>query len=172
VERLRGLNVKLAARFHRLGVTTLTDLLDLFPRRHQDYAQTVKIAQLRPGQECSVIARVWEARQVAVGEGGRLKSTEAVLGDETGNIKAIWFGQGYLARLLRPNCQVAISGKVSVFKGQLVFESPEYEVVDPSQPLIHTGRLVPVYPLTEGLSGRNLRRFTWQALQEWLGGIE
>ncbi|MEK7814628.1 MAG: ATP-dependent DNA helicase RecG, partial [Chloroflexota bacterium] len=172
VQRLRGLNVKLAARLHRLGVTTLRDLLYLFPRRHQDYSQTAKIAQLRPGQECTVIARVWEARQVAVGQGGRLKSTEAVLGDETGNIKALWFGQGYLTRLLKPNSQVAISGKVDVFKGQLVFESPEYELLEQDQTLIHTGRLVPVYPLTEGLSGRHLRRFTWQTLQEWLGGIE
>jgi ATP-dependent DNA helicase RecG len=172
VERLRGLNVKLATRFHRLGVTTLRDLLYLIPRRHQDYSQIAKVAQIRPGQECTVIARVWEARQVAVGQGGRLKSTEAVLGDETGNIKAIWFGQGYLARLLKPNCQVAVSGKVDMFKGQLVFESPEYELVDPGQTLIHTGRLVPVYPLTEGLSGRHVRRFTWQTLQEWLGGIE
>ena len=172
VDQLRGLNATLAARLKRLDVTLVRDLLYLFPRRHRDYSKITQIAQLYPGQECTVIGRVWEARQVTAGQRGRLKATEAVLSDETGNIKVIWFGQGYLARLLKPNSQLAVSGKPDVFKGQLVFESPEYELLDREQTPIHTGRLVPVYPLTEGLSGRNLRRFTWQALQEWLGGIE
>ena len=172
VDRLRGLDVKLSAKLKRLDVITVRDLLYLFPRRHHDYTQIAKIAHLSPGQECTVFARVWEARQLAVGQRGRLKSTEAVLSDETGNMKVIWFGQGYLARLLKPNSQLAVSGKVDEFKGQLVFESPEYELLDYGQTPIHTGRLAPVYPLTEGLSGRNLRRFTWQALREWLGGID
>ena len=53
-----------------------------------------------------------------------------------------------------------------------MLESPEYELLDQGQTPIHTSRLVPVYPLTEGLTGRNLRRITWQAIQEWLGGVD
>ena len=59
-----------------------------------------------------------------------------------------------------------------MFRGQLVLESPDYEILDDGQASIHTGRMVPIYPLTDGLTGRNLRRITWQALQEWLGGID
>ena len=87
---------------------------------------------------------VWEAREVAQGPMGRRKDTEAVLGDETGNIRVIWFGQRYLARTLKPGSKLAVSGKASVFRGQLVFESPEYEPVQPDQPGTHTGRLVPI----------------------------
>ncbi|MEE3248575.1 MAG: ATP-dependent DNA helicase RecG, partial [Chloroflexota bacterium] len=88
------------------------------------------------------------------------------------NLRVIWFGQRYLARSLKPGSQIAISGKASVFRGQLVFENPEHEVLETSGSGVHTGRLVPVYPLTEGLTRRNMRRLTWQAVKNWLGGLE
>jgi ATP-dependent DNA helicase RecG len=172
VDRLRGVDTKLSARFRRLEVTTIRDLLYLFPRRHQNYSRVVKIAEVEPGLECTVIGHLWESRVVAMGQKGRLKATEAVLSDETGNIKIIWFGQGYLAQSLRSNARISISGKAGVYRGQLVFESPDYELLDEGQTPIHTGRLIPVYPLTEGLTARNLRRITWQALTQWLGGAE
>ncbi len=172
VSRLRSVDTKLSAKFARLDVQSIRDLLYLFPRRHQDYSHYTKISELVPGVECTVIANVWEVQEVSGGRGGKRKDTKAVLGDETGNLQVIWFGQRFLARTLKPNSRIAVSGKPGVFRGQLVLESPDYEVLENEQTPIHTGRMVPIYPLTEGLSGRNLRRFTWQALQEWLGGIE
>ena len=172
VDRLRGVDTKLSARLKRLDVTTVRDLLYLFPRRHLDYANIAKISQLIPGVECTVIGTVWEAHQVTKGFKGKRKDTEAVLSDETGNLKVVWFGQGYLARTLKPGTRIAISGKVDVFMGQLLFESPDYDPLDSGLAPINTGRLVPVYPLTEGLTGRNLRRIAAQALQQWLGGID
>ena len=177
VDRLRGVDAKLSARLSKLDVATIRDLLYLFPRRHLDYSQATKIANLEPGEECTVVATVWEAHEVSRGPMGKRKDTEAVLSDDTGNIRAVWFGQRYMARTLKPNAKVAVSGKTSVFNGQLVFQSPEYELLNVSQAStqtgsIHTGRLVPVYPLTEGLTGRNVRRLASQALQEWLGGVE
>ena len=172
VDRLRGVDSKLSVRLKRLDVTTVRDLLYLFPRRHMDYSHATKIVDLVPGLECTVVATVWEAHEIARGPKGKRKDTEAVLSDDTGNVRVVWFGQRYMARTLKPNGRIAISGKPGVFNGQLVFQSPEYELLDSGQASIHTGRMVPVYPLTEGLTGRNLRRIAWQALQEWLGGIE
>ncbi|PKB73131.1 MAG: hypothetical protein BZY75_03490 [SAR202 cluster bacterium Io17-Chloro-G7] len=172
VSRLRGVDAKLSAKLARLDVQSIRDLLYLFPRRHQDYSHYAKISELVPGVECTLIANVWEAQEVSGGRGGKRKAIKAVLGDETGNLQVIWFGQRFLARTLKPNSRIAVSGKPGVFRGQLVLESPDYEVLEIEQTPIHTGRMVPIYPLTEGLSGRNLRRFTWQALQEWLGGVE
>jgi ATP-dependent DNA helicase RecG len=171
VDRLHGVDIKLSSRLKRLGVSTVRDLLYLFPRRHQDYSKVSKISELEPGQEHTVIGQLWEAREVSLGAQGRLRATEAVLSDETGNIKITWFGQRHLAHTLKPNSRLAVSGKVDVFRNQLVLESPEYEVLAEDQTPIHTARLVPVYPLTEGLSARNLRRLTWQALSGWLGGV-
>ncbi|NQW24008.1 MAG: ATP-dependent DNA helicase RecG [SAR202 cluster bacterium] len=178
VDRLRGVDTKLTARLKRLNVETIRDLLYLFPRRHEDYSTAVKIANLVPGEECTVIATVWEAREVAKGPRGGRRDTEAVLSDDSGNMRAVWFGQKYLARTLKPGSQIAVSGKATVFRGQLVFDNPEYELLESSVPGVpggsgvHTGRLVPIYPLTEGLTRRNMRRLTWQAVQNWLGGLE
>ena len=172
VSRLRGVDSKTSGRLNRLEVQSVRDLLYLFPRRHVDYSNFAKIAELSPGEERTVVADVWDVHEVTGGYGGRRKDTEAVLSDETGSVRVIWFGQRYLARTLKPNTRIAVSGKPDVFKGQLVLESPEYELLDQGQTPIHTGRFVPVYPLTGGLTGRNLRRITWQAIQEWLGGVD
>ncbi|PKB80407.1 MAG: hypothetical protein BZY88_08835 [SAR202 cluster bacterium Io17-Chloro-G9] len=172
VDRLRGVDTKLSAKLKRLDVTTVRDLLYLFPRRHLEYANIAKISQLIPGLACTVVGTVWEAHPVSKGFKGKRKDTEAVISDDTGNLKVVWFGQGYLARTLKPGTRIAISGKVDVYMGQLSLESPDYDLLDSALEPINTGRLVPVYPLTEGLTGRNLRRLAAQALQLWLGGVE
>ena len=163
VERLKGVDTKTSARLRRLGVSSIRDLLYLFPRRHNDFTKISKVSKLEPGEEQTIVATVWEARETSLGR--RLKATEAVVSDETGNIRVVWFGQPYLAKTLKPNSRVAISGRVEVYKGNLQFPSPEFEILDRQESLIHTGRLVPVYPLTEGLTPRRLRSIVWQALQ-------
>ena len=172
VAALRGVSAKMSERLKRLDVETVRDLLYLFPRRHEDYSTVVPISEIVPGQECTVVGKVWESRVISQGPRGRRQDTEAVLGDDTGNVRAIWFGQRYLARTLTPGRMVAISGKADVFRGQPAFESPAVEPLEVEQAGIHTGRLVPVYPLTEGVTARALRGFTWDAVQNWLGGVE
>lgn len=162
VTSLPRVDSRRAAQLARLDVETVRDLLYLFPRRHTDFSHTVKVAELQYGQDCTVVGNVVEIRAERRGQGGRLRTTEATIGDETGTVRVTWFGQAYLAQTLRPGTRVAISGKVDVFNGRLVFESPEYEVLREGQPSVHTGRLVPVYPLTAGLTGRTLRNLTWQ----------
>ena len=171
VDRLRGVDTKISARLRRLGVATMRDLLYLFPRRHNDFSRIAKISELVPGEEQTVVGTVWEARVTSLGQ-GRLKATEAVVSDETGNIRVLWFGQPYLAKLLKTNSRVAISGRIDVYKNQKQFSSPEFEVLDWQESLIHTGRLVPVYPLTEGLTPRRLRNIVWQALGMWVSRVE
>ncbi len=172
LECLKGADAKTVERLKKLEVGSIRDLLYLFPRRHDDYSAIVSISDVVPGQECTVVAKVWESRVVSQGAKGRRKDTEAVLSDETGNIRAIWFGQQYIARRLKPGSRVAISGKAEVFRGQRVFNSPAAYPADSEGAAIHTGRMAPVYPLTEGLRLPALRELTWQALQNWLGGVD
>ena len=169
---LKGVDSKTAIKLKRIGVITVRDILYLFPRRHSNYSQVSKIADVRPGQEITINATVWESSQIRLGRNGRLKATQAVVGDETGNMKVIWFGQPYLAKQLRPGIKLSLSGKMDVFNKAKVLESPDYEIMAPGIPLIHTNRLVPIYPLTEGLTARNLRRIIWNALGTWNSMIE
>ena len=172
VTSLPRVSEKLAGQLARLDVATVRDLLYHFPNRYIDYSTTAKISELWPGQERTVIGQISEMREARLGQRGRRGDAEGVLSDETGSIRVTWFGQGYLARQLKPGTRVAVSGKVEVFQRSPVFQSPEYEVLRAGQPALHTGRLLPVYPLTAGLTGRNLRNLTWQALERWLEGLD
>ncbi len=163
VTALKRVNDKLAAQLAKLEIATIRDLLYHFPHRHSDYSRKVKIAELWPGQELTVEGRITEVSGTPLGRQRRM-AAEATLTDETGSVKVTWFGQGYLARTLKPGVNVAVSGKVEAFRGRPVFESPEYDIIQTGQPALNTGRLAPVHPLTAGLTGRNLRSLIWQAL--------
>ena len=149
-------------KLKRLGVQTIGDMVYLFPHRHNDFANIRKVAELEYGEEQTVAVTVWEASETR--QGPRRRSTQAVLGDDTGNVRAIWFNQPYLAQTFRTGTQMVISGKVNVFRGSFVFESPEYELLRGQEELVHTGRLVPVYSSVEGLPQRTLRRLVKQGL--------
>ena len=138
----------MAKKFLKLGVKTVRDLLYFFPHRHVDYSNTKHISELTEGAEETIVANVWQAQETK--PGGR-RSTEAILGDETGNVRAVWFNNPYLVRMLTTNSRVVISGRVSLFKGRHVFQSPEWELLEDKE-LVHVGRLVPVYSLTAGMT--------------------
>lgn len=163
VTDLRRVTDKTAGQLARLDIATVRDLLYHFPHRYVDYSNKARISEIWPGQEVTVEGRITESRELSLGA-QRRKAAEAVLADDTGQVRVTWFGQGYLARTLKPGADVAISGKVDVFNGRLVFESPEYDLVKTGRNSIHTGRMVPVYPLTAGLTARTLRNLTWQTL--------
>ena len=164
IEVLKGVSRATAARFARLGVRTIHDLLYHFPHRYSDFAHIRPISQMVVGEEQTVLATVWTAAETTLGR--RLKGTEAMVGDETGTLRVLWWGQRYIARQLRSGMRLALSGRVTVFRGQRQMENPEWEALTSDDP-IHTARLVPVYPLTEGLYSRVLRRLVKEVVDSF-----
>ena len=168
VTALKGINEATSARFKKLGIKNIRDLLYHFPARHVDYSHTAKISSLSPGPDQTIVANVWEVRQTM--PGGH-RSTEAILGDETGNIRALWFNNPYLAKQIRNGDRLVISGRVKDYRGNLVFESPEWEKLEEKE-LVHTGRLAPVYPLTAGLFPRAVRKLMKEVVDGFAPGLE
>ena len=164
---VKGISTALSARFGKLGVKTVRDLLYFFPHRHLDYSKLKFISQLTEGEEQTIVANVWQAQETR--PGGR-RSTEAIVGDETGNIRVLWFNQPYLAKKLTTNNRIMLSGRVSLFKGRHMFLSPEWEIME-GQDLVHTARLVPVYPLTQGLRPRQVRRVMKEFIDRWASQV-
>ncbi len=162
VTAIKGISTSLEARFRRLGIRSVRDLLYFFPRRHLDFSQRKPISALAEGKEETIVASVWESRVVNM---GKRRSTEAIVGDETGNIRAVWFNNPYVARSMKTGNRVILSGRVALFRGQHVFESPQWEIDEGES--LHTGRLVPMYHLTQGLTPRNTRKLIKIALDEW-----
>ena len=164
ITTIKGIKSTVANKFARLNVKTLHDLLYFFPRRYVDYSQRKFIAELEEDKEQTIIGTIWQAR---VATFANRRGTEAIMGDETGNIRVVWFNQPYLAKKFSTNAKVVISGIVYSFKGRKVFKSPEWEMFEEKE-LIHTGRLVPVYPLTQGLYPRQVRKWTKEAIDGWV----
>ena len=169
VTALKGVWRKLMPRLYKLDVKTVGDLVHLFPSRYNDFTSVRKVSQLVPGDSQTAVLTVWESQQTML---GRQKSTQAVLGDDTGNIRATWFNMPWVAKQLKHGVKVVLSGKVSVFRGNLVFQAPEYELLDGGDELVHTGRLVPVYPSTQGLSQRVLRSLVKRAVDATIDRVE
>jgi len=165
---IRGVSSSLATKFNKLGVKTVRDLLYFFPHRHLDYSQKKFISQLTEGEEQTIIANVWQAQEVRLG--GR-RSTEAIVGDETGNVRVVWFNNPYLAKRLTTNTRLVLSGRVGLFNGRHVFESPEWEPAEDKE-LTHTGRLIPLYPLTQGLRPRQVRKLMKEVIDQWAWQVE
>ena len=161
VSRLGSVNSRTKSRLNGLGIDTVEDLIHHFPHRHDDFTDVRKISEVVPGETQTVKATIWEVSETGR---GRMKNAQAILGDDTGNIRVIWFNQGYLVRTLKPGTSIVISGEAKVYRGRIVFQSPEYDFVDDRDEQMHAGRLVPIYPLTEGLYQRTVRRAVKQAL--------
>ncbi|MBF6601274.1 MAG: DNA helicase RecG, partial [Dehalococcoidia bacterium] len=160
VHALKRVPFALAVKFDKLGVHTVRDLLLFFPRRHADYGDPVPVSQLEFGREQTVRAHVWSAKERQFGY--RLRASEATVGDATGMMTCVWFNQPWIAKQLPTNAEIVVSGRVAEYQGRPKFDNPEWEIW--SDDLLHTGRLVPVYPLTAGLPNRTVRPVMREAL--------
>ena len=144
------------------------DLLYLFPVRHADRTERRPIAQLRVGEEQTIEVVLWDAYEVRLGQRGRIRATEAVVGDDTGNLRVIWWGNPWLAKQLKaaiaskaqtPSIvpRIVLSGKVSIFQGRRQMESPDWELQgDGDAPSVHTAGLTPLYPSAATGKGKRI----------------
>ncbi|MBI2028723.1 MAG: ATP-dependent DNA helicase RecG [Candidatus Levybacteria bacterium] len=159
-----GSNFKLyARRLERLGVKIFEDLLYHIPSRYEDYSLISKIGQVQAGETVTVRGTVLEIKNEYTR--GFKNLQKAKLSDDTGEINIVWFNQPYLVRIIHANDNISISGKVNWFSNKLVLQSPEYELANESFSL-HTGRLVPIYPETKGVSSKWLRRQIYNVLKD------
>ena len=162
VASLKSVAKQTLPKLKRMGVEVIRDLVYLFPNRHNDFADVRKIGDLVVGEEQTVVTIISQVSETR--KGSRRGSAEATLVDETGEVHAIWFNQPYLAKTFKQGKKLIISGKVDGFGRRLVFRSPEYELLSGQEELMHTGRLIPVYPTVQGLPQRTLRRVVKNSL--------
>ncbi len=163
---LSGVGPKRAELLARLGVKSIADLLHLYPRRYDDFSQLKTIDQLTYGETVTVIGTVWEAGGHRTRSGRYL--FRAILSDETGTLVLTWFNQPYLEGRIKAGMQLVVRGKVDEYLGRLTINVPEWEVLGRGdlRPAI-----LPVYPLTEGLTQKQMRQMVKRALSAWAGRL-
>jgi ATP-dependent DNA helicase RecG len=143
-------------KLKHLDISTVGDLLFHLPHRYEDYSEVKPIGELTPGELCTVLGRV---KHISAGQTfkKRVHITEAIIDDGTGTIRAIWFGNRFIAATLVEGSSIRLSGKVSQDKKGFLFQTPDYERA--TRVATHTARLIPVYPETAGITSRFFR---WQ----------
>ncbi len=171
ISEINGIGKSKANKFKKLEIETVRDLIFYYPFRYDDFSQLKKISELSVGDVATIRAKV---ELIAAKRSPRQRKiiTEALISDETDQIKIIWFNQPWIAKSIRPGDELFISGKVAGDLFNLYFSSPSYEKV--SAHSLHTARLVPIYSLTQGLTSKQLRYIIGSALdsvekvEDWL----
>jgi ATP-dependent DNA helicase RecG len=163
VSEVKGLGGQRATALKKAGVATVADLLHHVPRRYIDRSRKELIADVVVGAEVTLIG---EVQSVASRRPKRnLVIVEARIVDDSASIKAIWFNQTFRERQLRPGTQVALSGVVESFRGNLQMKSPDVDVLDSSTESLVTGRVVPVHTAAGTAKPGVMRRAMYNALQ-------
>jgi len=154
-----GVGPTVAKRLQHLGIRTIRDLLFYFPREHRDYSKLVKIAHIPFDEVTTTMGLVWDVKSQHT-KNGRIR-TIAEISDETGKLYVSWFNQSYLQKQLQTakGEYLVVTGVKQRFGNKVEFSVRSHELPERGD-LLNTGRLVPIYPLTEGLHAKSLLRFT------------
>ncbi len=160
IEKLKNVGPRNVARLYKLGIKTVKDLLWHFPVRYEDYSRIVSISGIEPGQKVNIQGEVLKMNNRMIFP-KRMSITNALIGDETGAVKVVWFNQPFIANTLKEGTLVSLAGKANLDKHGLYISSPTYEKINDIEfknyNLTHTGGLIPVYPETEGVTSKYLR---------------
>ncbi len=158
LSEIKGIGPKFFERLKKFGLFTVKNLLWHFPSRYEDFSQISKIADLKIGEQATVqgviadikLKRTWKRRMFII---------EALISDDTGSIKAVWFNQRFLLSILKKGRSVNLAGKViELLDGGISLSHPTYELTtNREEETKHTGRLVPIYPETKRLTSKALR---------------
>ncbi|OGG03199.1 hypothetical protein A2W14_07250, partial [Candidatus Gottesmanbacteria bacterium RBG_16_37_8] len=153
-----------ANRLARLGIFKVEDFLYHTPFRFDDYSLVSKINKVQPGETVTIKGKVVDIKNIFTRGFRRIQKSTVT--DETGTIETIWFNQPFILNIIKKGDIVSLSGKVRRNLNKNVLESPEYEVSISNGENIHTGRLVPIYPETRGVSSKWLRKQVYLTLKE------
>ena len=141
------------AKLKEMGIKTLRDLLTYFPRAYRDEQEFTRINEMRTDEVNVVQGRIKSILNIST-RGGKVM-TKAVVADETGEVPVLWFNQRHIKQLFFKGSEIVLTGKLKFERGRSMLLSPKYE--KPSATLLHTGRIVPVYPEKDEITSKWLR---------------
>ncbi len=172
ITELRGIGNERATMLGKLGISTIEDLLFLRPRRYEDRTKLTAISELKSDGSSLVKGKVvtkgvnyykWRTKSVF----------EMIVEDKTGRLHCRWWNQPYRDQMYKIGQELWIYGKV-ISERPKTMDNPETEIVEENddESSTHTRRIVPIYPLTEGISQRWLRVLIWNTLNQFESLIE
>jgi len=161
IQFLKGVGPQKVEILNRLGIYNVEDIITYFPREHEDRSKVTKICDLKDGEEALI--EVQTMTNVIEINARRLKIYKMTAFDDTAKIQLVWYNQQYLKNVLKRGCTYKFFGKVSIKNGEIQMLSP---VFDAGTARNNTGKIVPIYPLTYGITQFTIRKIIENALKE------
>lgn len=144
-----------SSKLQKLGILTVEDLLYHIPNRYENYSLVSKINSLQEGESVTVFAKIDKFINIYSKSGKKIQKVQ--VSDETGIIDIIFFNSPFLKNILKTGSKIALTGTVKNYLNKLSFIAPGYELIKENNPLLHSSRLVPIYPETQGITSKWLR---------------
>lgn len=164
VAALAGWAKRSIPALRRLGVSTVGDLLHHYPRRYIDRSNVAKIGDLKIGQTATVIGTVRKVKRIFTRQ--RRAIVTVTIYDKTGYLDLSWFNQTWPAQRFKEGQELAVSGKVTAYRGRIRVSNPAVEILTGGgDETVHVARIVPVHPAGEGVSTGVIRRLVFDALE-------
>lgn len=165
IDQLPATSIRTINRLKSINIKTFEDLLNHFPSRYKNYSLVSTISQLQPGERVTIKGVIIDSKNEYTRKG--LTVQKFLVQDDQSTIEIIWYNQPYLLRLLRPKTLISVAGEVKRFIHSLVLEAQQYEILRyNNDETVHTGRIIPIYPETYGLSSKILREKIWRLLKQ------
>ncbi len=155
-------------KLEKLGLKTVRDFLYYFPARYDDFSRVLKISELKVNEAATIEGKVKSIQNIRTWR-KKFSLTEALVEDKTDSVRIVWFNQPFILKNIKPNEIYRFSGKLNLDSHGLYLSSPSYETA--RRVPTNTGRLVPVYPETRGLTSRWLRWKIYQLLKNYLSAV-
>ncbi len=157
------------SRLKKAEITSLLDLVRIYPNRHIDFSTQFQIG-ISNGSQCTATGMITSFKQQFTRRGFKIQKAILTLSGSEMPMECIWFNQIFLSRILKPGMNISCAGVVNNTGKSYSMEVQEYEVLHGDSPLIHTGRVVPYHPQIAGISARTLREKIWYAVQQMAWG--
>ncbi len=154
IHSVKGVGENVARKFEGLGIETVGDLLEYYPRKYDDYSEVRNTVSLKPGTNVTILAAIKQIKGRYVRRGMHI--TEAIASDESGSVRLVWFNQPYRATSIKPHEYYFISGSFELSRQKLAIMNPSMEL-ESAFP-INTARIVAIYKETKGLTSSGIRK--------------
>ena len=168
IQYIKGVGPARVKLLNKLGIYTLNDIINYFPRTYEDRSKTKKLSDIYDGEEILVIAKVITTVVVRKIRKG-LTIYKVIVSDKTNNCEITWYNQEYIKNKIKKGNTYKFYGKVNSKFGKLEMNTPIIEEINISK---NTGKIVPIYPSTNNLTQNVLRLIVENAIEEIKGQIK
>ena len=163
-----GVGPHRGAIFERLGIRTVRDLFWHLPRGYEDYHSRTPVLRLRAGETATVAVEVIAVEERLPRHAGKVRHIlEARVTDRTADMLVVWFNQPFLRDKIKRGVRLLLHGKVELYNSFLQMSAPKYQILDKNEPEPDGGGILPLYPLSEGLTQGAVRKVIQKALERF-----